>query len=269
MIKFISSTSNPIIKNILKLSKNKERQLSGRFVIEGIREIDRARKGGYSFETLLFNKLIEGPEQARLLKYFENDPSVDLIEVNENVFSRIAYRDNQDGIVAIAHQKHQELSDLSSGGNNLYLVVETVEKPGNLGAILRTADAAGITGVIVCDTQSDIYNPNVVRSSLGCLFTVPLVLCSSSEAITFLKANKVNIYAAALQESTEYYNIDLAGSSAIVVGSEAGGLSNLWRNAADVIIRIPMYGIADSLNVSVSAAILIYEALRQRKNSNK
>ena len=269
MTKFISSTSNPIVKNILKLSKNKERQQSGKFVIEGLREIERARKGGYSFEMLLFNKKLQGAEQSELLKHFENDSSVDLIEISENVFSRIAYRDNQDGILAITRQKHLGLSDLLPVGNSLYLVVETVEKPGNLGAMLRTADAANVTAMIVCDNQSDIYNPNVVRSSLGCLFTVPVISCSSAEAIAFLKANKVNIYSAALQDSKEYYNTDLTGPSAIVVGSEAEGLSTLWRNAADAIIRIPMFGIADSLNVSVSAAILIFEALRQRNKSDK
>lgn len=264
MIKLISSTSNPIIKDILKLSKNKERQQSGNFLIEGVREIERARKGGYSFETILFNKKLHGAEQSKFLRDFENDASVDLIEVSENVFSRIAYRDNQDGILAIARQKHHELKDLLPVGNGLYLVAETVEKPGNLGAMLRTADAANVAAMIVCNNQSDIYNPNVVRSSLGCLFTVPVVLCSSDEAIAFLKANNVSIYAAALQNSREYYNTDLTGPSAIVVGSEANGLSTQWRDAADAIIRIPMLGIADSLNVSVSAAVLIFEALRQR-----
>jgi TrmH family RNA methyltransferase len=258
----ISSTSNPRIKDLLKLSKSRERKDSGLFVIEGYREISRAVKAGIEIEYIYFCPDYNNVEQIELLKMFTSEI---LTEVTPSVFSRIAYRDNSDGIIAVAKQFKTNLEDLKLSENTLFLVLETVEKPGNLGAVLRTADAAGISAVIICDTQTDVFNPNTIRASLGCIFTVPVVESSTDAAINWFKKNNIRIFAAALQNSKEYTETDFRKPSAIVMGSESEGLSTNWRNASDEIIRIPMNGIADSLNVSVSAAILIFEAIRQRK----
>jgi TrmH family RNA methyltransferase len=258
----ISSTSNPRIKDLLKLSKSKERKESGLFVIEGYREISRAIKAGIEIESIYFCPDHNNVEHIELLKMFTSEI---LTEVSPAVFSRIAYRDNSDGLIAVAKQFKTSLEDLKPSDTALFLVLETVEKPGNLGAVMRTADAAGISAVIICDNQTDIFNPNTVRASLGCIFTVPVIGSSTDEAIEWFKKNNIRIYAAALQNSKEYTETDFRKPSAIVLGSEADGLSSSWRHASDEIIRIPMNGIADSLNVSVSAAILIFEALRQRK----
>lgn len=257
----ISSTQNQQIKELLKLSKARERRAQGLFIIEGIREIKRAQENDYIFQKVFYCKaLISIPTELFLDKIQSNQK----IEVSRNVFSRIAYRDNSAGLLVLAESKPKGLDTLNPENNGLYLVVETVEKPGNLGALLRTADAAGIDAVIVCDNNTDLYNPNVIRSSLGCLFTKNIILADTRSAIEFLKKNEVNIFAAALQNSELYSNADYTKSSAIVMGSEADGLSEDWRKAADKIIAIPMNGDVDSLNVSVSAAILIYEAIRQR-----
>ncbi|MGC9345106.1 MAG: RNA methyltransferase, partial [Bacteroidales bacterium] len=196
--------------------------------------------------------------------FVESFPSIAKFAVTPHVFSRIAYRDNHQGLIATAKMKNHSLESLSPVNNPLYLVVEKVEKPGNLGALLRTADAAGVDAVFVCDNQTELYNPNVVRSSLGCLFSNRLIISDSEETIAFFKKNKVKILSAALQDSKVYTDISFRGSTAIVLGSEAQGLSETWRENAEHIVRIPMRGIADSLNVSVSAAILIFEAKRQR-----
>ncbi len=257
----ISSTQNQQIKDLLKLSKARERKTRGLFIIEGIREIKRAQENDYIFQKVFYCKsLISIPTELFLDKIH----ALQKIEVSQNVFSRIAYRDNSDGVLVLAESKANGLAKLVPKGNGLYLVVERVEKPGNLGALLRTADAAGVDAVIVCDSNTDLYNPNVIRSSLGCLFTKTVILADSISTIKFLKRNKVNIFAAALQNSELYSEADYTHSSAFIMGSEADGLSENWREAADKIIAIPMNGDVDSLNVSVSAAILIYEAIRQR-----
>ncbi len=257
----ISSTQNQQIKELLKLSKARERRAQGLFIIEGIREIKRAQENDYIFQKVFYCKAhISIPTELFLDKIQANQK----IEVSQNVFSRIAYRDNSDGLLVLAESKLNGLDKLDPTSNGLYLVVETVEKPGNLGALLRTADAAGIDAVIVCDNNTDLYNPNVIRSSLGCLFTKNIILADTKSTIEFFKKNGVNIFAAALQNSELYSEVDYSNSSAFIMGSEADGLSEDWRKAADKIIAIPMKGDVDSLNVSVSAAILIYEAIRQR-----
>jgi RNA methyltransferase, TrmH family len=258
----ISSTSNPRIKDILKLSKTSERKNRGVFVVEGYREISRAVDSGFIMDSLFYCPILN----SSLHVSFVNRLAInEKISITREVFEKITYRDNVDGLVAIFQSRHELLKDLPEKENALYLVVETVEKPGNLGAILRTADAAGVDAVIVCDNQTDIYNPNVIRSSIGCLFTNHVIQAESIETIQFLAGRGVKIYAAALQKSKDYYSVNFKGSTAVVLGSEAHGLSDIWRESADAIIRIPMQGEADSLNVSVSAAILLFEAVRQRK----
>lgn len=257
----ITSTQNQGIKDLLKLSRSRLRKETGLFTIEGTREIRRASGNGYSIDKIYYCSKLFSAESGKLLDEITAGAR---IEVSDHVFSRIAYRDNSDGLLAVAKSKEHKLSSVEKKENPLYLVIESVEKPGNLGAILRTADAAGIDAVIVCDPTTDLYNPNVIRSSIGCLFTNTVVLTDSETCVEFLKSSGVKIFAAALQESVPYTDADLSGPAAIVMGSEAKGLTKLWRTKAEKIISIPMKGDIDSLNVSVSAAILLFEALRQR-----
>jgi TrmH family RNA methyltransferase len=263
MIQPISSLQNPGIKNLILLAeKSRIRKQQKLFIIEGYREITRAKESGFHFESCFYCPEILTPDSREVLQSLEKE--VRIYEVSQAVYSKIAYRENVDGMVVTAFMRNVKLDDLQLKENPLILVLETIEKPGNLGAILRTADAAGLDAVIICDTQTDIYNPNVVRSSLGCLFSNQVVSCESKEAISFLKKKGIHIFAAALQNSVPYHNEDFTRGSAFVMGSEADGLSETWRTEADRIIQIPMAGIADSLNVSVSAAVLVFEAVRQR-----
>ena len=260
----ITSTKNPLIKRLLELEKPRKRKDYGLFVIEGFREIDRAVKSGYELDEMFFCRELES---FHFDEFIELTPARSKISVSKNVFSRIAYRDNHQGLLATAKMKEHRLSNYIPPKNGLYLVAEAIEKPGNLGALLRTADAAGVDAVFICDNQTDLYNPNVVRSSLGCLFSNRIFQVDSEDAIRFFKTNEIQILAAALQKSELYYSSNMARPTALVLGSEATGLTEDWRKNADMIIRIPMAGIADSLNVSVSAAILLFEAVRQRENN--
>lgn len=257
----ITSTQNQNIKELLKLQKAHTRREKRCFIVEGFREISRSLESGYEFKELYFCPSLENFTYSSFVESF---PSEKKYAVSPHVFSRIAYRDNHQGLIATARMMDHSLSTLEPTENPLFLVVEKVEKPGNLGALLRTADAAGVDAVFVCDNQTDIYNPNVVRSSLGCLFSTRVIVSDSAEIIDYLKNNNIKIFSAALQDSEEYTNTNFKESCAIALGSEAEGLSGIWRKNAERIIRIPMRGIADSLNVSVSAAILIFEAVRQR-----
>jgi TrmH family RNA methyltransferase len=184
--------------------------------------------------------------------------------VSPPVYEKMAYREGTEGIIAVVKTKAHHLNGLTLREHPLIVVLERVEKPGNLGAILRTAEAAGVDAVIVCDPLTDLYNPNLIRASIGGVFSVPTAVCTSKECIAFLKEHKIRILTAQLQDSYDYYDYDMRGATAIVMGTESTGLSQQWREAADVHIRIPMLGRLDSLNVSVSAAILMYEAVRQR-----
>jgi TrmH family RNA methyltransferase len=259
-MKKISSVQNPFIKSIILLQeKSKARKQSGSFLIEGKREIEIAMKGGYEIETILFlSELISENEIGKLSK------SAELIEISKEVYQKLAYRDTTEGILAIAKTKSLELSDLKLSKNPLILVAEAPEKPGNIGALLRTADAANLDAVIIANPKSDLFNPNIVRSSVGCLFTNQIATGTTSEIISFLQERKINIYCATLQDSTSYYTQDFTSPTALIVGTEATGLTQEWRDAATQNIIIPMQGEIDSMNVSVAAAILIFEAKRQR-----
>jgi TrmH family RNA methyltransferase len=268
MIQQISSIHNPGIKNLLQLTeKSRIRKQQKLFIIEGGREISRALDSGFQLESCYFYPEILTKDSRNVLNSLPKD--VRLFEVSQAVYSKIAYRENVDGLVVIAKMRDRKPEDLNLNDNPLILILETVEKPGNLGAILRTADAAGLDAVFICDSQTDIYNPNVVRSSLGCLFSNQIVHCESPQAITFLKEKSIRIFAAALQNSVNYHHEDFTAGTAFVMGSEADGLTEIWRKEADRIIQIPMSGIADSLNVSVSAGILVFEAVRQRSIAKK
>jgi TrmH family RNA methyltransferase len=239
--------------------KAKNRKQTGTFLIEGKREIFLALKGGYEIDTILFYPEICSESEAKKISR-----TTELIEINKDVFQKLAYRDTTEGILAIAKTKSQQLSDLKLSENPLILVAEAPEKPGNIGALLRTADAAHLDAVIIANPKSDLYNPNIVRSSVGCLFTNQIATGTTAEIIAFLKERKINFYCATLQNATAYHTQDYTTPTALVVGTEATGLTQEWRDAANQNIIIPMQGEIDSMNVSVAAAILIFEAKRQR-----
>jgi TrmH family RNA methyltransferase len=259
-MKQISSVQNPFIKSLVLLQeKAKARKQTGTFLMEGQREISIAIKGGYQIETVLFVPEICTEKQASQLA-----PTAELIEINKEVFQKLAYRDTTEGILAVAKTKSTLLSDLQLSENPLILVAEAPEKPGNIGALLRTADAAHLDAVIIANPKSDLYNPNIVRSSVGCLFTNQIATGTTAEIIAFLKEKNIAIYCATLQNSNGYHLENYTTPTALVVGTEATGLTQEWRDAATQNIIIPMQGEIDSMNVSVAAAILIFEAKRQR-----
>lgn len=259
-MKQISSVQNPFIKSLMILQeKAKARKQSGTFLMEGQREISIAIKGGYQIETVLFLPEICTEKEASQLA-----PTAELIEINKEVFQKLAYRDTTEGILAVAKTKSTLLSDLQLSQNPLILVAEAPEKPGNIGALLRTADAAHLDAVIIANPKSDLYNPNIVRSSVGCLFTNQIATGTTAEIIAFLKEKNIAMYCATLQNSNGYHLENYTTPTALVVGTEATGLTQEWRDAATQNIIIPMQGEIDSMNVSVAAAILIFEAKRQR-----
>ena len=262
----ISSVQNPRIKQLLSLQqKSSERRKSGLFVVEGQRELQHCIDAGLQIGTLFWC-----PEMAP--KFQLSTLNSQLTTVSPYVYEKIAYRGSTEGIIATVHTPTTSLSTLNSQLSTvncqLFVVLERVEKPGNLGAILRSADAAGVAAVIVCDPLTDLYNPNLIRSSIGAIFTVPTVACTSEECIAWLKQHHIQILTAQLQDSSLYYDTDMRRPTAIVMGTESTGLTPIWREAADAHIRIPMLGRLDSLNVSVSAAILMYEAVRQRTEAD-
>ena len=261
----ISTTHNPKIKKLLALQqKATERRKNGLFVVEGQRELQHCIEAGLEIDTIFFcPEILENDEDVlatlpRTARHYE---------VTAGVYDRIAYRGGTEGIIAEVKAKRLLLNDLQLKENPLLVVLESVEKPGNLGAVLRSADAAGVDAVIVCDPLTDIYNPNLIRSSIGAVFTMPCVPCRTEECISFLKAKGIQILTAQLQDSSLYYDTDMTCGTAIIMGTESTGLTEAWRQAATRHIRIPMLGQLDSLNVSVSAGILMFEAVRQRRKS--
>lgn len=250
----ITSVQNARIKHVVALQqKSSLRREEGLFVVEGQREIEHCIACGYEIEELFV---------LNTISYTGHSPAT---LVSPQVYEKMAYRESTEGIIAVAKTKQHRLKDLSLKDNPLIVVLERVEKPGNLGAILRSAEAAGVDAVIVCDPLTDLYNPNLIRASIGGVFNVPVAVCTSEECIAFLKQRHITILTAQLQDSYEYYDYDMRPATAIVMGTESTGLTQQWRETADAHIRIPMLGRLDSLNVSVSAAILMYEAVRQRK----
>jgi len=254
----ITARQNPKIKQLLELQqKSAERRRQGLFVVEGQRELQHCINAGYEVEAAFCC-----PELAP-----QGCPAAaQQYEVSREVYNRIAYRGSTEGVVAVVKARPLTLDQLPRVAAPLYIVLESVEKPGNLGAVLRSADAARADAVIVCDPLTDLYNPNLIRSSVGAAFSVPCVACSSEECISHLKSHGIRILTAQLQDSQLYYDSDMTGPTAIVMGTESTGLTSQWRRAANAHIRIPMLGRIDSLNVSVSAAILLFEAVRQRRH---
>lgn len=290
-IETITSAQNRKVKELLTLvEKSKARSAAGLFVVEGQRELGHCLDAGFIPETLFIcgevmavqNNVVNGAKTGHLAENIEGkegldaliakaealNPRLGVVQIPAFLYEKVAYRGSTEGIIAEVHSVPRSLEDLRLGERPLVMVLESVEKPGNLGAVLRSADAAGADAVIVCDPLTDIWNPNLIRSSVGAVFSVPVAVCTSADAIAFLKKRGIRILTAQLQDSEWYYDTDMTGATALVMGTESTGLTQAWRDSADAHIKIPMLGRLDSLNVSVSAAVLLYEAVRQRKGGN-
>lgn len=262
-MKEITSIQNKYVKDLLKLQeKSRERKKQGLFIIEGKREISLAIKSDYEFDTVLFYRnLISEKEILHLF-----NENIHRIEISKEVYQKLAYRNSTEGIIAVTKTKDFLLESIQFKNKSpLILVAEGIEKPGNIGALLRTADAANVDAVFIANPKSDLYNTNIIRSSVGCVFTNQIAVATSQEIISFLQEKNITIFAATLQNSNEYHKEIYKNPTAIVVGTEATGLTEVWREAAIKNINIPMQGVIDSMNVSVSAAIILFEAKRQRE----
>ncbi len=257
----ISSVKNPLVKKVMALNKKKGRTIHGQFLVEGIREIQMAIEAGIQPIEILYNEYWQ-PEELERFRQSVGD-SKDYI-LSDAVFEKISYRSSVANALAIFPLFDTNLSSLNLQGNSLILVLEAIEKPGNMGAIFRTADAAGIDAIIIANANTDFYNPNVIRASLGTVFTVPFAICNNEDCLEFLNSNNFNIYSTYLEASVPHFDVDMANSTALVMGSEAFGITDFWVDHANTCIKIPMRGKADSMNVSTAAAVVVYEGIRQR-----
>ena len=263
----ISSPANPRIKALVRLRKRRERDREGRFLIEGFREISRALDAGVNIgELYVCPEMYLGRHEGDLVDRAAAT-GAEIVVVSTGAFGKASYRDRPEGLLAVAGQFLTSLDRLDLSESPLVLVAEGIEKPGNLGTMLRTADAAGATGVIVADPATDPFNPNVVRASLGTMFQVPLAVSDSDEAIARLRESEVRILAATPDATVPHHAADLTGAVAIAVGSEQYGLTDTWLDRADERILIRMPGSVDSLNAAMAAGILLFEAVRQREQA--
>ncbi len=265
----ITSTANPRVKAAARLRGRRERDHQRLTLVDGVRETLRALAGGATLrEAFVLPELLVDQEASALLERLAEE-LVALVELSRDAFEKLAYGDRLDGIVAVAETPPATLDALALPSEPLICVVEGVEKPGNLGAILRSADGAGVDAVIVADSATDLFNPNIIRASIGTVFAVPVAVASSGEVLSWLDANRIGIIAARVQASVDYTKADYRGRIAIALGSEARGLSDPWAELALANVHVPMVGVADSLNVSATAAVLFYEALRQRRGADE
>ncbi|MCX6795548.1 MAG: RNA methyltransferase [Candidatus Falkowbacteria bacterium] len=255
----ITSISNPKIKLLMTLrTKSAKRKEAGLFLIDGLREVKEAIRNGLIIEQLFYcEQLVDNFKEIQNL-------GQELTKLSKEAFLKVCYKESPDGVIALAKAVSKSLKDLKVTKNSIFLVLEAVEKPGNLGAILRTARAGGVSGIILNNQQTDIFNPNVIRASQGFVFAIPVVEANTKETIDFFAKNKVKSFATSLRAKKSYIKADYSGPSAFVFGTEADGLSDYWQNSASELIKIPMMREMDSLNVSVSAALVVFEALRQR-----
>lgn len=264
----IASLQNPRVKDVVKLRQRSHRDERNLFIVEGYRELKRALDNGRHPDALFVcESLFLGKNEPTLIEQCRQ-AGAEILPCTPPVFEKMAYRERPEGLLAILPQVHLTLADLKLPAQPLLIVAEAIEKPGNLGTILRSTDAAGAAAVIVCDHCTDIHNPNVVRASTGALFSLPVAETSSAEALAWLRQNKIQILAASPHATKDYTDVDLRKGTAIVVGAEQYGLSNLWMQAADITVRIPMHGQADSLNVATATTILMFEAVRQRQRTD-
>lgn len=248
---------------MLSLEKPKQRKTLGLSVVEGLKELEMAMEAGVELDSYFF--VPEMADQATVRSIQKHYPDCPGFTLSADLFAKVSYRESTGGIVAVVKTKLLHPGDLKLAANPLILVVEGVEKPGNLGAMLRTADACAIDAVIACNLPGDVFNPNVIRASLGTVFTVPLAVCGNREAMDWLSKENIRTYCSNLHQASDYFNEDFTGPSAIVVGTEATGVSQEWMDFADKNVKVPMLGKIDSMNVSVAAAIMLYEARRQRR----
>ena len=260
----ITSLQNTLIKDVVALREVKERRESHKTIVDGIREIHRALLAGVEFDKVFFcPSFIGGREEYDILAKLKAQ-QIKIIEVVENVFEKIAFGQRMEGLVAVCRIPQKSLSDIKPTNSSLFVIAEGLEKPGNIGAILRTCDAAGVDGLLLVDSKTDLYNPNVIRASTGTVFSVPTAIANHEAVLSFLGRYKIKTCSLFPESEEDYTEVDLSGPMAIVLGSEDKGLSDFWRKNSNQSMKIPMRGQADSLNVSVCAAIVIYEAMRQR-----
>lgn len=264
MYQKLTSHKNPRIKNLITLqTKSRERRNQNLFVIEGIKETRMAVESGYTIDSIFFSEtLIDKNDFAVLMKSI--DGKTEVYEVDKDSYEKIAYRDSVIGFIAIVQSKNHELKRLKLSSNPLVLVLESVEKPGNIGAVIRTVDAASVDAVILCNPVTDVYNPNIIRSSVGCIFSTCIAVATTEETIDWLKEKKISVFPMTLMTSTHYHTENFKNPSAFIIGTESTGLTDRWMTAESTPIKIPMLGKNDSLNVSTSAAIVLFEAKRQR-----
>jgi RNA methyltransferase, TrmH family len=260
-VQVISSIKNPSIKKVMALNKKRGRVIHGQFLVEGIREIEMALESGLEPEEVLYNAHWAKEELDKFSSKLHKSKS---FLVENDVFDKISYRDSVANAIGIFPLFDATIDNLNLKDGALILVLEAIEKPGNLGAIFRTADAAEVDAIIISNANTDFYNPNVIRASLGTVFTVPFAISSNDGTQAFLQTNQFKVYTTYLEGSVPHYDVDLKGNTAIVMGSEAFGVTTTWIDNATQTIKIPMNGKADSMNVSTAAAVVVFEAIRQR-----
>jgi TrmH family RNA methyltransferase len=267
MSRLIKSPRNQRVKDAVKLRHSRARKSRRRIVIDGAREVRRAFEAQVPVrELFVCEELLAGPEAADVVSLGEAR-GADILRVTSEVMAKLAYGDRAEGIVAVAATPRSTWPDWTLPDPPLVVVLEQIEKPGNLGGIVRTADAVGASAVLVAEPAADIYNPNAIRASLGTLFALPIAAASGDAILSWLRVRRFRIFAARVDAVTDYADADYRGASALVLGSEAAGLSALWQGDDMTSVALPLLGTADSLNVSVTAAVLMYEALRQRRTA--
>ena len=264
----ITSTSNPKIKQVVALRDRRDRDATGLFLIEGYREISRALTGAVVFDQIFYcEEMFLGSNEQELLASCKKQ-GASLIKTAPHIFSKISYRDRPDGLLAVAKKMNLTLDAIEGRlpphKSPLIVIAEAIEKPGNLGTIIRSSDAAGVDLVIVANGCTDIYNPNVVRASVGTLFTIPVVETSNEEALSFCMRHHINLLAATPEGKAIYTDVPMREPLGIVVGTEQLGLTSFWKEACHTRVRIPMAGVADSLNVATATTLFLFEAVRQR-----
>lgn len=264
----VTSSKNPRVQRAVRLRQSRERKKTGLFMIDGLREIQRADEAGIRFAEIFVRAELPLATADWVASYRENrrawDAECEWLEVSDGVFEKLSYGDRDDGIITVAYRKTMTLGMLPNDQYALIVIVEGLEKPGNLGAILRTADATGVSAVLLVDAEVDVCNPNVIRASMGAAFTIPVVHATPLEAQEWCRQRGIEMYAARVDGEREYFQVDLLKSVAIVLGNEARGLSGAWQIPEVTPIRLDMVGAVDSLNVSVTAGVLLYEVKRQR-----
>jgi TrmH family RNA methyltransferase len=266
----ITNPKNPRVQRTIRLRHSRERKKTGLFVIDGLREIERAEQAGVAFAEIYCRVDPEPPPPTRQwLRQVQPLMDCEWIEVDGGVFSKLRYGDRDDGIIAVAKIRRTSLDELSVSPRPFIVIAEKLEKPGNLGAVLRTADATGVDALLVADADVDLFNPNVIRASMGAAFTVPTVSVSAEEAISWCVERGITIFAARLEGTQTYECGDYCLPTAIALGNEARGLSSVWQSANIASVRLPMQGFVDCLNVSVTAGVLLYEVQRQRIAKNR